>query len=83
MRETFCDAVLTCIHDHITAWHETCIGACPAKEGFGDKGAKCNDCAALRSLIIIIGNDRLGLDISAHFCGAHAFRQRRAGNRGP
>ena len=42
MRETFCDAVLTCIHDHITAWHETCIGACPTEEGFGAKGTKCN-----------------------------------------
>ena len=50
------------------------------KEGFGAKGY----CAELRSLrIIIIGNDRLGLDVSAHFCGAKAFRQRRVGNRGP
>ena len=45
---------------------------------------KSKSIAELRSLtVVILGNDRLGLDVSAHFRGAHAFRQRRAGNRGP
>ena len=56
------------------------VDACPPEEGFGAKGY----CAELRSLrIIIIGNDRLGLDVSAHFRGAKAFRQRRVCNRRP
>ena len=56
------------------------VDACPPEEGFGAKG----HCAELRSLrVVIIGNDRLGLDAPAHFCGAHAFRQGRVCNRGP
>ena len=33
--------------------------------------------------VVIIGDDRLGLDASAHFRGAKSFRQCGVGNRGP